>query len=183
MNIQRFFLIYWISCLSWSYRYKRRWPDVRPADPDVVADDSCVARAAQKCVQVRGCSINPSLEGNTQKFQKYRNIKNRWSGGGTQHPNSVGTSSSLVNGGGIGDEEQALLPDAESPFDSPAHRVVRKSEEPPDYSTAALSSKNILVDTVHSNFRPTSTELQRAINQSIFSAKRPESGEKKETVC
>lgn len=120
-------------------------------------------------------------------FSVLRNIKNRWSGGaGTQHTSSsVRTSTSLVNSGVGGDEEQALLHVAasDSPFDTPAHKNTKPWEEPPDYSTAALTSKHILVDmAAHTHFQPTSSELKRAINQSIFSPKRIDN-DKKETVC
>ena len=111
-----------------------------------------------------------------------RNIKNRWSGGVTQVPSNQ-TVNDLVP------EEQGLLSDAAEPaFDSPAHQQPARQQ---DAGSQNFASRNYLVDT-STTFVPSTSQLQRAINQSLMS--RPESNklsepvlpvhmDKRETMC
>ena len=86
-------------------------------------------------------------------------------------------------------EEQGLLSDAAEPaFDSPAHQHLARQQ---DAGSQNFASRNYLVDTT-SSFVPSTSQLQRAINQSLMT--RPESNklsepvlpvhmDKRETMC
>jgi len=119
-----------------------------------------------------------------------RNIKNRWSGGVTQ---VSGTSNQTLND--LVPEEQGLLTDAAEPaFDSPAHYHHPLQIHGTSHNSNTFSDRNILVDTssTSSSFIPSTSQLQRAINQSLLN--RGESNklsemvlpvqiDKRETMC
>jgi hypothetical protein len=119
-----------------------------------------------------------------------RNIKNRWSGGVTQ---VSGTANQTLND--LVPEEQSLLTDAAEPaFDSPA-RQYQPTQRPPggahETSHNVFSSRNILVDT-STTYLPSTSQLQRAINQSLLNRGEsnklsemvlPVQMDKRETMC